>query len=257
MEVDVSNARFSIIQAKAVRDPRVSDAQLRVLNALGMYSDKDGWCYPSQSTLAEDINRSRQTVNGYVADLVELGYVEKHRRFDNSVLYRLLFDTPLVEPALQGLSSVPDTNVPYNAPNTNTAGDEKTVAATPLPIEWQIAAGKEITELPDQQDAQYKDTAMIIAMGFGIQQKLAYELAYAFMSTRQILIPSRKVKSQRAAVREMMEMGVTPNHVREAVEKLTTGKRPLTVTDLYSVSKTAIDLANPLSNTEHAGLDGL
>lgn len=252
----MSNARFSIIQAKAVRDPRVSDAQLRVLNALGMYSDRDGWCFPSQGTLAEDIGKSRQTVNGYIADLTELGYVEKHKRFDNSIRYRLLFDTPLVEPALQGLSNPPDTNVPTNVPiNTNTSSVSSDAL---LPLEWQIAAEVKEIVLPDQKESQYMDAANIIAMGFGaVDYHLAYGIAYTFMKTRGIVIPQDKLKGQRKVVRSMMAMGVLPNHVQEATEKLM--EAGMTITTLYSIEKTAVDLANPATpdNEYHGASEGV
>ena len=52
----MGNQRFSIIPAKAISDKRISNAQLRTLAALGVYGDKNGWCYPKLSTLAEDFS---------------------------------------------------------------------------------------------------------------------------------------------------------------------------------------------------------
>lgn len=242
----MSNARFSIVQARAVKDERITDAQLRVLNALGMYSDKDGWCWPSQSTLAEDIHRSRQTVNGYIAELVDLGYVEKHKRFDNSIRYRLLFDTPLVEPALQGLSSGLDTNVPLNAPiNNNTAKEEKpsSLPNIPLSIENQIYIGSKEIVMPDERETQILDTADLIAMGTGINHPVYKGIAYAFMKERGIIIPHSKIKGQRKAVKEMVEQGVSPNHAMEATRRLM--QLGYTVVDLFAIVKTAVDIANP------------
>jgi hypothetical protein len=95
----MSNARFSILQARAVRDERVSDPQFRTLAALGCYGDPDGWCFPSLKTLKKDLHKSPQAISKDIAKLVELEYLEKHPRFNKdggrrSNLYRLKFDAP-------------------------------------------------------------------------------------------------------------------------------------------------------------------
>lgn len=110
---------------------------------------------------------------------------------------------------------------------------------TPLSIENQIAAGAEQVTLPDQMDARRWDIAQLIGMG---EKSASIELAYAFMKARDILIPESKIKGQRKAVREMIEMGVQPEHVTEAVRQLLA--KNMTVIDLFSVSKTAQDIAN-------------
>jgi hypothetical protein len=111
-----------------------------------------------------------------------------------------------------------------------------------LSIENQIAVGAEQVVIPDNTSAQMADTANLIATGFGVHSRVAYEIALAFMRSRGIVIATGKVKGQRKAIREMIESGVSPQHVSEAVQKLTAAR--MTVTDLYSVSKTAIDLAH-------------
>ena len=59
----MTNARFSILQARAVEDKRISNSQFRTLAALGLYGDKDGWCFPKLKTLATILGKSRQAVN--------------------------------------------------------------------------------------------------------------------------------------------------------------------------------------------------
>jgi DNA replication protein DnaD len=93
----MSNARFSIIQAQAVRDDRITLAQFRTLCALGIYGDENGWCFPNLKTLGDDLGKSKQAVSKDIQALVELGYVQvKHQyRADGSQrgnLYRLIFD---------------------------------------------------------------------------------------------------------------------------------------------------------------------
>jgi len=128
----MSNARFSILQAVAVQDRRVSDAQFRTLAALGMYADKLGWCYPSLKTLAADLKKSPQAVGRDTIALRKLGYLEVKNRYDSktksrhSNLYRLIYDlpdfnvddTPLSTSDVDRLStSDVEVNVPSNDPN--------------------------------------------------------------------------------------------------------------------------------------------
>lgn len=95
----MSNARFSILQAKAVEDKRISNAQFRTLAALGMYGDKEGWCFPKLKTLAASLGKSKQAVSKDLIELQNLGYLEIRHQYrpdggmQNS-LFRLIFDPP-------------------------------------------------------------------------------------------------------------------------------------------------------------------
>jgi len=95
----MSNSRFSILQARAVKDQCISDSQFRTLAALGIYADEDGWCFPSLTTLGIDLGKSKQAVGRDTIALRKLGYLEVRARFDKnksrrSNLYRLKFDMP-------------------------------------------------------------------------------------------------------------------------------------------------------------------
>ncbi len=123
-----------------------------------------------------------------------------------------------------------------------------TIVPEGLGLYWQIADGQVVTQ-QDQFVAQARDAANLMDMGcLG-----ASELAYAFMTARKILIPESKIKGNRKAAREMMEMGVKAEHVTRATLDLM--EKNMTVTDLFSVSKTAIDLANkPVQVQEYTRL---
>ena len=120
----MSNARFSILQARAIGDTRISNSQFRTLAALGLYGDQEGWCFPKLSTLGKLLAKSKQAVSKDIQMLAELGYVEiKHQyREDGSQmnnLYRLVFDSiptrqPDVDPNQQGVypPSTPDVDPP-------------------------------------------------------------------------------------------------------------------------------------------------
>jgi DnaD and phage-associated domain len=126
----MSNARFSILQARAVKDKRISDSQFRTLAALGMYADEDGWCFPSLTTLGADLGKSKQAVGRDTVALRRIGYLEVTARYDKngarrSCLYRLKFDLPR-QPVVDTPStnhvdtpstSEVDVNDPINDPN--------------------------------------------------------------------------------------------------------------------------------------------
>jgi len=124
----MSNARFSILQARAISDARISDAQFRTLAALGMYADKNGWCFPSLKTLGKDLNKSAQAVGRDTIALRKIGYLEVKNRYDakthsrHSNLYRLVFDFNVDDSTLSTSDvdslSTPDVevNVPINDP---------------------------------------------------------------------------------------------------------------------------------------------
>ena len=151
----MSNARFSILQARAVKDKRISDAQFRTLAALGMYADEDGWCFPMLSTLGTDLGKSKQAVGRDTIALRKLGYLEVQARYDKngsrrSSLYRLKYDLPRqpdVDTPSTGLIDTPstpevDVNDTKNDPNlTRVFFDEEKAD-----IGWAMKAGKKVTE---------------------------------------------------------------------------------------------------------------
>lgn len=100
----MSTARYSIFAARAVFDMNLTAAELRVLAALGTYSNGEGWCFPSQTTLAERLGLTRQTISGAIKNLVQKGYVETRVRTAKGrgkvgYDYRVVLDTkaPAVE----------------------------------------------------------------------------------------------------------------------------------------------------------------
>ena len=99
------NQRFSITPANAVNDSRLTDSVYRTLAAIGIYGDKNGWCWPSQSTLANLRGVSRQTINTHTKDLIAYGYLNIQPRYDEetgaqkSNMMQIKFD---FEPDLTG-----------------------------------------------------------------------------------------------------------------------------------------------------------
>jgi DNA-binding transcriptional regulator YhcF (GntR family) len=110
-----------------------------------------------------------------------------------------------------------------------------------LSIENQIAAGVDEVTIPDNDNARRVDFSNLVAVGTSNPPAFA-AIAMAFQAARNITLPADKAKGQRKAIKEMVEMGVKPEHVKQAVSQLM--DKRMTVSDLFSVSKTAIDLAN-------------
>lgn len=142
----------------------------------------------------------------------------------------------------------------YNNPHIQPSHTYGAGAAHSLPLEWQIAAGVENLEVSGQREREMADAANLIATGTGSKAGEVYALAMAFMVERDLVIPHSSAKGNRKAAVTMVEAGVGPEQVREAVRKLTSAG--LTVTDLFSVMKTAIDLAHP-SKSFSAPLEGV
>ena len=96
----MSNARFSITPSGAVSDKRISDAQFRTLAALGVFGDKNGWCWPGLKVLADMLGKSKQAVSKDIQYLKKIEVIEVYKRFNQetksqrSNKYRILFDTP-------------------------------------------------------------------------------------------------------------------------------------------------------------------
>jgi len=68
--------RVTIFPSAAVTDKRLGAAAFRVLAALGRHGDKNGWCFPSLKTLADDLGVSRQAISKCLQQLAALGYVQ-------------------------------------------------------------------------------------------------------------------------------------------------------------------------------------
>lgn len=134
-----------------------------------------------------------------------------------------------------------ETHYGADAPNkTWKIGDQE------IPMDWQIGLGTKLTSISEEElfQKQARDAANLIEQGCAG----GGELAYAFMITRQIILPETKAKGQRKAAKEMLEAKVKSSHVVEATKQLMEARdkkgNPLTCVDLFSISNTAIGIAN-------------
>ena len=131
----MSNQRFSITPAAAAADKDLQDTVYRTLAVIGMYGDRNGWCWPSQQTIADIRGVTRKTINLHIKELTERGYLNIAPRYDEetgaqkSNMMQVKFDyepqdvTPPVtsialHPVLPSLCNTPPNilEVTHNAP---------------------------------------------------------------------------------------------------------------------------------------------
>lgn len=89
--------RYAKVPARAVGDQRLGKGDINVLCALGIYVDRDGYCWPGVETLAARLNVSGRYVTGCLRKLERFGYVERSPRFDEAgrqttSMYCIIFD---------------------------------------------------------------------------------------------------------------------------------------------------------------------
>lgn len=192
------HGQFSITPARALDDTRFDgkDKHLRALMVLATFADKNGWCYPSLSTVSEWLMISRSTLSEIFHDMEEWGYLLIiHRKGDDesptSNKYRIIHDAELPvrfdrtnaehpvrkayeakkhavrearkareqgvrEPQGESVPNAPS-NAPLNDPVEST-GDSKTESPTPEPI----VTFDDLTGMQDETPEPIKDAAIKI-----------------------------------------------------------------------------------------------
>ena len=104
--------RWGKVPAWWLTHPGTDIDHFGVMAAMATYADASGICDPSQATLARRLNRSRPWVNRVVAQLAEIGLIEKTVRHrgnggTTSCEYRLLLvqpGTPDAETPVRGVT---------------------------------------------------------------------------------------------------------------------------------------------------------
>lgn len=86
---------LSIIPSRAVRDPDLTDTQVRVLCAIGTFTNRlGGNVWASVKTLASQSNLSERSVQRAIPALMERGYIRRSERPGRTNLYDIILDTP-------------------------------------------------------------------------------------------------------------------------------------------------------------------
>lgn len=217
-----------------------------VLLALADHANDEGeGAYPSVKTICQKTNMAAATVCNALNALRTNGFTRLEGRSKRDTYnYTILVaeirrfqwlksdDFSGWNPSVSAAEIKPS----INHPETINGAD-----APNLPLEWQIAGNTKQVVMPDNEQARRIDFANLAALGTPNQEE-ARKIALAFQNVRGITLPESKVKGQRKAVKEMLEMGVRAEHVEQATRQLM--DKGMTVADLFSVTKTAIDIAN-------------
>ena len=135
-----ADPRYTLFAARAVFDDRLTAMDVRVLAALGTFTDRQGWCFPSQSTIAKKLGTGRTRVNGSIKALVAAGYVQAVEQWKEGgaqtvSLYRVLMDINAPEAAEAvaeaAILPVSNTDTPLSAGET---GRDIVVGRTKKPL---------------------------------------------------------------------------------------------------------------------------
>lgn len=209
---------------------------------------------PGLRKIANETGLAVNTVQGCLERLEKQGLLDVERREGTSNIYHPAdyasvskFDTPsgtvskkgstvsIFEPTVSvtrrdfaQLEELEELDNGENSPST-------------LPLEWQIASGVKQVTIQDSSLSERVEFASLVSVS-SPNPALYGSIALAFQNTRNLTLPKSSAKAQRKAIRDMVAMGVTPAHVEQATRTLL--EKDMTITDLFSVSKTAIDLAN-------------
>lgn len=134
--------RFGFVQRAWFVHPQLDAARIAVLSAFSTYADREGWCWPSQDTLARDLKKSRPWVTGIITALLECDppVLERQGR-----AYRLIGHEALLA-ALSANRQPADPNTRTPASQTLSRGQPQVVQdPEPVPPGW----------LPDSSDLAF------------------------------------------------------------------------------------------------------
>lgn len=179
----MSNARYSIIAARAVFDvDNITATELRVLNALGTYTNDEGWCYPNQTTLAERLKLTRQTISGAIRKLVDKGYVETEVRTAKGrgkvgYNYRVVLDIKRAAALPKADDEQADVGAGRQRQEPTTATADVGADRDPMSAQASVAY-KEVTN-PSERPQQSSPTSNEVEEDVVRQQRGAYEAAAA------------------------------------------------------------------------------
>jgi biotin operon repressor len=136
----MSGPRYSIIQADAVDDKRMSKTHLLVLLILGRHSNNRGWAAISQKKTGEKLGVRRETINRAMRDLVSWGYVEKKGQKETKrsiCFYRVIMDRG--EPEIDAPDKDPAPDIDRGCETEVTQGCEITPGC-----DAEITGGREV-----------------------------------------------------------------------------------------------------------------
>jgi DNA-binding IclR family transcriptional regulator len=83
--------RWAKLAARAVVDPTLTDACVRVLAVIGIHAGPEGIAWPSQQTIGMMVGLNRSTVCRHLKRLRERGYLDRYRKRTTRGHYRNVY----------------------------------------------------------------------------------------------------------------------------------------------------------------------
>lgn len=173
-------SRFSILPARAIDDIRFDKCPktFMVLAAICTYSNKDGWCWPAETTLGIRLGCSRQSIHQHILLLIKWGYILKKAQArpngsTTSNNYKVLMDA--------------DPDLPYQRQYSE---DESALPPSGSPIEPTVV--DVTTKLPLGSTAHMTTTIanachMDLSLNIGMLRKNAKDLLEAGYTVQDIV----------------------------------------------------------------------
>lgn len=233
---------FVMIDRRPIENPNLSWRAKGVLTYL--ISRPDNWTV----RLGDLVKRSTDgsaAIRKAVRELRDAGHIVYNVERENGRIKQWILQVHEVPLLLSDFQQVEIQQVEIRTVNDTESINENDSNGVPpnYGYDWQIAAGVKEIKAVDDKANKMRDAANLIAMGTGVLSAEIFDLALAFQQARQKVFTEDDVKGQRKAAKSMLQKGIKPAHVIEAVKKLLGDD--MTVTDLYSVIKTADNIANP------------
>lgn len=265
------NQRLSVVPCRAVYDGRISSSQFRTFGALGVFGDRDGWCWPSLERLAKMLHKSKSAVCQDIKALEDFGYIAKaEQEYYNDGRkrprkIRILFDTSdtLFSPAKQSLETVNPRDKQPLIPEINSVlipeiNENALSNATNNAIAPKNGAGAQSSKSKDKQPSE--KALDLEGGGLDFLPSRVRPLAEAFIEVAgDALLPTKAERGKwRKFTNEWVSFGFTPELIREAVKTMRSGRVMLTIAGPQSITKVARSLqaqkqTTPGANVWHAG----
>jgi hypothetical protein len=226
-------SRYSIIPAGAVVDACLDGRRdLQVLCFLGMHTDKSGWCFLRQGTIANGLGCGRSTVQRSLKRLMEAGWVCTRdfvgERPHACHAYQIVFDRNGSNPPSERISDLreqPDWRRPVDA------GEKVHQARALVPGNMRAPVHQEVpahTRAHNDQDSSGGNSGALAFETGSISElahALAAELALIAGHDSEFLPPTWISEGPALRLQMMLDRGWQPAMMRETAKAVMSRKR--------------------------------
>ncbi len=153
---------LSVISVEAVFDPRLGNADIRVLCALGAFADRNGKCWPATTTLAQKLGISDRRVRSCLRNLEASGHLCTEHRSGQRSVYLLV--RKAVDPGTSPSGVDPGTSASGVGPDpgrSTSGGAEGELPGTP---EGELPPNDSINDTLNDDAARYAFAGEVIRL---------------------------------------------------------------------------------------------